>query len=316
MKSTNNESDTDERIKNSQFADSVRFAHIPVLLKEAIEALDPNDGDIVIDGTAGAGGHALEISKRVGAGGKIFLVDWDEETVRALEKGVRTFSNARVVHANYADIPELVKNSEIPKADGLLLDLGFSSDQLASGRGFSFQEASANEPLLMTYSGKQVPLKDLLKKMTEKEIFEVIRDYGEERYARQIAEAIHKNRSGIDTSGDLARIISGAVPGSYERRRINPATRTFQAFRIYANNELGNLKKILADIPQIMNKGGRVAVISFHSLEDAIVKEEFRRLEREGMGERINKKPIIAGLEEVARNPRARSAKLRALRIL
>ncbi len=290
--------------------------HTPVLLKEVMEALDPKEGDLIIDGTAGAGGHALDIFKHVGVSGKIFLVDWDEETVRALEKGVGTFSNARVVHANYAGIPDLVRSGELPKADGLLLDLGFSSDQLLRGRGFSFQKVSENEPLLMTYSDKQVPLNDLLRRMSEKEIFEIIRDYGEERYAKQIATAIYENRSRINTSGDLSRIISAAVPKSYEKGRIHPATRTFQAFRIYANDELGNLRKILADIQLIMNKGGRVAVISFHSLEDTIVKEEFRRLEKEGMGERINKKSIMAGLEEVARNPRARSAKLRALRIL
>ena len=290
--------------------------HIPVLLKEVVEALDPKEGDLVIDGTAGAGGHAREILKLIGGKGEMFLFDWDSVTASELEKEMRNFSNIKIVNANYSEISDMVANSEIPKPDGLLLDLGFSSDQLLRGRGFSFQEASRSEPLLMTYNDSRIPLKDLLKKMSEKEIFEVIRDYGEERYAKEIAGAIHKNRSGISTSGDLSGIIAGAVPKSYEKGRINPATRTFQAFRIYANNEFENLRKILADIPSIMKSGGRAAVISFHSLEDRIVKEEFQRLEKEGAGERINKKPIIAGIEEVARNPRARSAKLRALKIL
>lgn len=289
--------------------------HTPVLLKEAVEALDPKEGDLIIDGTAGAGGHAREILRRIG-GGKMFLVDWDPQTASELEKEMRNFSGAKVMNASYSEISDLVASGEIPKADGLLLDLGFSSDQLLRGRGFSFQNISGNEPLLMTYSDKQVPLRDLISKMTEKEIFAIIRDYGEERYARQIAEAIYSNRGRINTSGELSRIVSGAVPKSYGQGRIHPATRTFQAFRIYANNEFGNLRKILADIPLIMNKGGRVAIISFHSLEDGIVKEEFRRLEKEGVGERINKKSIVAGLEEMARNPRARSAKLRALKIL
>ncbi len=290
--------------------------HEPVLLKEVVGALDPKEGDLVIDGTAGAGGHAREILKRIGAAGKMFLIDWDPQTTSELEKEMRNFSNVKVVNASYSEISDLADKSEIPEADGLLLDLGFSSDQLLRGRGFSFQKNSESEPLLMTYSDRQIPLKDLLKKMTVKEIFGIIRDYGEERYARQIAEAIYANRPIINTSGDLSRIVSGAVPESYGQGRIHPATRTFQAFRIYANDELGNLRKILSDIPKIMKKGGRVAIISFHSLEDGIVKEEFRRLEKEGVGERINKKTIMAGLEEVARNPRARSAKLRALKIL
>ncbi len=307
--------------------------HTPVLLKEVVEALDPKEGDLVIDGTAGAGGHAREILKRIGGNGKMFLIDWDPQMASELEKEMRNFSLAtrdlskgdsiKVINASYADISDLIGKSELPKADGLLLDLGFSSDQLIRGRGFSFQKVSENEPLFMTYSDQQAPLKDLLKKMTEKEIFEIIRDYGEERFSKQIAKAIYENRLRISTSGDLSRIVSGAVPESHGQgshrhggARIHPATRTFQAFRIYVNDEFGNLRKILADLPRIMKKGGRVAVISFHSLEDRIVKEEFRRLEKEGVGERINKKIIEAGLEEVARNPRARSAKLRALRIL
>lgn len=290
--------------------------HEPVLLKEVMELLDPKEGDLVIDGTAGAGGHAREILKRIGGKGKMFLIDWDSETASELEKEMRNFSNVKVVNSSYSEISGLVQKSEIPKADGFLLDLGFSSDQLLRGRGFSFREESKDEPLLMTYSDTQVPLRDLLKRLSEKEIFEIIRDYGEERFAKDIAEAIYKNRNLISTSGDLVRIVSGAVSESYERGRINPATRTFQAFRIYVNDEFGNLRKALNSIPEIMKKGGRVAIITFHSLEDGIVKEEFRRLEKDGVGERINKKPIIAGIEEVARNPRARSAKIRALKIL
>lgn len=288
--------------------------HVPVLLKEVMETLNPQKGDEVIDGTAGAGGHAREILGRIGGEGKMLLVDWDDETVRTLEKEVRTFSNVRVVQGNYADIPVLMEQENFPKADALLLDLGFSSDQLMRGRGFSFQKA--DEPLLMTYSDDREPLKDLLRRISEKELTEIIREFGEERYAAEIAKAIIANRNGISTSGKLAEVISNAVPKSYEHGRIHPATRTFQALRIYINKELENLERILKAIPQIMKPGGRVAIISFHSLEDRIVKEQFQRFEKEGVGKCLNKKPIIANFEEVARNPRARSAKLRAIRII
>lgn len=288
--------------------------HVPVLLKEVVAALSPQKGDVVIDGTAGAGGHAREILGRIGEEGSMLLVDWDEETVRTLEKEVRTFSNVRVVQGNYADIPVLMEQSNFPKADALLLDIGFSSDQLLRGRGFSFQKA--DEPLLMTYSDEQEPLKDLLRRISEKELMEIIREFGEERYAKEIAKAIIANRLKITTSGGLAETIKNAVPKSYEHGRIHPATRTFQALRIYINKELENLERILKRIPEIVKPGGRVAIISFHSLEDRMVKEQFKRFEKEGIGKCLNKKPIIANFEEVARNPRARSAKLRALKLI
>lgn len=288
--------------------------HVPVLLKEVVEALNPQKGDAVIDGTAGAGGHAREILIRIGEGGNMLLVDWDDETVRTLEKEARTFSNVRVVQGNYADIPVLMEQNNFPKADALLLDLGFSSDQLLRGRGFSFQKA--DEPLLMTYSDEREPLKDLLRRISEKELREIISDFGEERYAAEIAKAIIANRNGITTSGGLAEVVKNAVPKSYEHGRIHPATRTFQALRIYINKELENLDRILKSVPDIVKPGGRVAIISFHSLEDRMVKEQFQKFEKEGRGKCLNKKPIVANFEEVARNPRARSAKLRALRIL
>lgn len=289
--------------------------HTPVLLNEAVESLDPQRGETFIDATAGAGGHAKAIGERIGEDGKLMLVDWDEETVRALEKVVRAFSNARVVLGNYADIPELMTRFNFPKPGMLLIDLGFSSDQLSRGRGFSFQPSAKNEPLLMTYSDKQIPLKDLLSRMSEKEIFQVIGDYGEERFAKKIASEIFARRGIIKTSGDLVEAIFAAIPKGYERGKIHPATRTFQALRIYANQELENLKKILEALPKIMNAGGRAAVISFHSLEDGIVKEAFHNFEKEKLGKCLNKKPIQAGFEEVARNPRSRSAKLRVFKL-
>ena len=288
--------------------------HIPVLLKEVVTALNPQKGDVVIDGTAGAGGHAKEILNHIGEEGSMMLVDWDEETVRTLEKEVKTFSNVRVVQGNYADIPALMEQENFPKADELLLDLGFSSDQLMRGRGFSFQKA--DEPLLMTYSDEREPLKELLQRISEKELLEIIKEFGEERYAKEISRAIIANRNRMTTSGALAEVIKNAVPKFYEHGRIHPATRTFQALRIYINKELENLERILKLIPKIVKPGGRVAIISFHSLEDRMVKEQFQQMEKEGIGENLTKKPIIANFEEVARNPRARSAKLRALKII
>ncbi len=283
--------------------------HAPVLLQEVVEVLQPHAGDTVIDGTAGAGGHAAALRDRIGSGAML-LVDWDEETVRALGEEVRSFPQTRVVHGNYADIPELQRTLPFPKADIALLDLGFSSDQLLRGKGFSFQKR--DEPLVMTYSAARGSLRDALRSLSEGELAEIIAEFGEERYAKKIAQAIVANRSALRTVGDLADTITGAVPKTYERGRINPATRTFQALRIYINDELGNLTRFLDALPSIMKPGGRVAIISFHSLEDRIVKTAFHEMEKAGTGKRLTRKPLVASFEEVARNPRARSAKLRA----
>lgn len=289
--------------------------HNPVLSNEVVESLNPQNGEVFIDATAGAGGHAKAIAEKIGADGNLMLVDWDEETARALGKEVRAFSNARVVSGNYADISELMARLNFPKADMLLIDLGFSSDQLLRGRGFSFQPIVGNDPLLMTYSDSQEPVRDILFRLKEKELAEIIASFGEERFAKKISAEISARRGKIRTSGDLVKAILTAVPKNYEQGRINPATRTFQALRIYANQELKNLEKILKAVPKIMNAGGRVAVISFHSLEDGIVKEAFHNFEKEKLGKRLNKKPIQAGFEEVAGNPRSRSAKLRVFKL-
>lgn len=216
---------------------------------------------------------------------------------------------------------------KLGKADGLLLDLGFSSEQLEnSGRGFSFQESKANEPLLMTYDDARTPVRDLLKKISEQELADIIFQYGGERQSRKIAKVIverehrHGGREAIMTSGDLADTVRMALApraanGRYERGRIDPATRTFQALRIYANGELENLSYVLGHIGTILKPGGWAAIISFHSLEDRIVKQAFQKLTKENRGELIYKKPISATREEIRQNPRARSAKLRGLHL-
>lgn len=269
------------------------MSHIPVLLKEVIELLDPKPGEFFIDGTAGTGGHSRAIREKIGPSGKLLSIDWEK------------------TGENYADLAEILKNKNLGKADGLLLDLGFSSEQIGGGRGFSFQK---DEPLLMTYDPNAEPLKEMLKELTEEELIKIIKEFGEERFARRIAKAIYEQerRKPIETTLELAEVIRGAVPKNYERGRINPATRTFMAFRIYANHELENLEKLLQNLEQILKPRARVAIISFHSLEDRLVKNYFRDYAKIGKLKILTKKPVTATKEEVAANPRSRSAKLRA----
>lgn len=290
--------------------------HEPVLLKEVLQALDPQPGDFIIDGTVDGGGHAEAIIARIMPGGMFLGVDWDARMIAARERQARErHARERYVRGNDADLPAILAREELGKADGLLLDLGFSSEQLAgSGRGFSFADAAAREPLLMTYDDARPPVAELLRGVREDELADVIYRFGGERFSRRIAKAIaaRERERAIVTSGELAATVRAAVPKNYERGRIDPATRTFQALRIWANDELGNLERALANVPAILKTGGRVAVISFHSLEDRIVKRSFQTFARDGAMELATKKPIIPSREEIAANPRSRSAKLRA----
>lgn len=303
--------------------------HTPVLLNEVIRLLDPKPGEFFIDGTIDGGGHAKALLEKIGPKGKILGIDWDEEVLANCKERMANRKNVILLNGNYADLPEILQENKLPKADGLLLDLGFSSEQLESsaggGRGFSF---SANEPLLMTYSKEARPLWERLPTLSEKQLADILYRFGGERYARRIAKAVKEaeRKHRILTSEELAEIVRGAVPGNYDlpanslrrrrwqagRGRINPATRTFQALRIWTNDELGNLEKILGKLKEILRPGGRVAILSFHSLEDKLVKEAFRRGIKEGWLELLNKKPITPSEGEIKTNPRSRSAKLRA----
>ncbi|MBI3046449.1 MAG: 16S rRNA (cytosine(1402)-N(4))-methyltransferase RsmH [Candidatus Harrisonbacteria bacterium] len=290
------------------------MTHIPVLLKEVIELLDPKEREIIIDGTAGSGGHAKAVLQKIGETGQLLLVDWDKESIANLKKAFASYPNVFIIHGNYAELPGIMAENNFPKADGLLLDLGFSSEQLEkSGRGFSFQK---EEPLLMTYSDASESLQEFLKYVSISELTDIIRKFGEERYAERIAEAIYAKRRQISSSQQLGEIIKEAVPKNYERGRIHPATRTFQALRIYLNKELENLEKVLSALDQILTPGGRAVIISFHSLEDRIVKNYFRELAKKGRIKIITKKPTMASQEEISQNPRSRSAKLRAAIII
>lgn len=271
--------------------------HTPVLLNEVIQFLNPKPGEFFIDGTAGGGGHSRAIQEKIGPAGKLLSIDWEK------------------TGENYADLPEILETKNLGKADGLLLDLGFSSEQTESGRGLSFQK---DEPLFMTYNEKSEPLKETLRNLTEEQIATIIKEFGEERYAREIAKEIYsrERKRPIETTFELVEAIKRAVPANYERGRINPATRTFMAFRIYVNHELENLEKALKNLEIILKPGGRAVIISFHSLEDRMVKNYFRDSAKGGKMEILTKKPVIASREEVLSNPRSRSAKLRAATIL
>jgi 16S rRNA (cytosine1402-N4)-methyltransferase len=286
--------------------------HRPVLLKEVLHYLDPHPGDFMVDGTIDGGNHAAAIMEKILPGGKLLGIDWDEAMVAK--------SKFFAIHGNYADLPKILAREKLPRADGLLLDLGFSSEQIlggseGSGRGFSFSETSKDEPLLMTYSDSQASVAQILREIDEQSLADVIYEFGGERMSRRIAKAIkeHGRRRPIETAGELAEIIREALPKSYERGRIDPATRTFQALRIYANDELKNLTRVLDELPEILAPGGRAVIISFHSLEDRIVKQAFQKMAKEGKVDLLTKKPIAATREEIKENPRARSAKLRAV---
>ncbi|PIT93401.1 MAG: 16S rRNA (cytosine(1402)-N(4))-methyltransferase [Candidatus Harrisonbacteria bacterium CG10_big_fil_rev_8_21_14_0_10_38_8] len=286
--------------------------HIPVLLQEVISALNPSPGKFIIDGTLGAGGHAREVIKRITPGGKFLGVDQDQASVSQFDACNKDLSFCNIIQGNYAKTLSFLQNQHLGKADGLLVDLGFSSEQMdgsLSGRGFSFKQ---EEPLIMTYSDDYSPAYEVLKNLTEGELFKTLRDLGEERFARRIAKAIKEGEEVLTTTQLVDRVLS-VTPSWYHARRIHPATKTFMAIRILVNKELENLQELLTTLPEIINSKGRVAIISFHSLEDRIVKHAFRDYEKQGIFQRVNKKPLIASTEELYINPRARSAKLRVI---
>ncbi len=296
--------------------------HTPVLLKEVVEALDPKPGAFVIDGTINGGGHAQALSEKIGKKGMLLGVDWDPGAIERLKKDETRFSShTHFEQGNYAELPEILKRLALGKADALLLDLGFSSEQIdTSGRGFSFRSSlSGGEPLDMRYNPNEgASAAEFIHTVREKELADIIYQYGEERYSRIIAKAIvlARKKKTIRTAADLAAAVENAVPRSYERGRIHPATRTFQALRIYINHELSNLSSLLMHLDQCVTSGGRVAIISFHSLEDRIVKQHFQKLAKEKKVSLLFKKPLLPSQKEQSANPRSRSAKLRAIQLV
>ncbi len=293
--------------------------HTPVLLHEVLQFLNPKLGDFIIDGTMNGGGHTAAILEAVGPTGRVLGIDLDEAMVAKARARFADQKNMFCICGNYADLPDILQEKKMGLADGLLLDLGFSSEQLRdSGRGFSFNPKShGDEPLLMTYDPRAKPARQVLREFNEKELAKMIFELSGEKFAMRIARRIKERgrKNPIETAAELAAIIRESVPETYERGRIDPATRTFQALRIYVNRELENLEIVLGNLPRILARGGRAVVISFHSLEDRVAKRTFQKMAKESQLEIITKKPVTASLEEIRRNPRSRSAKLRAIKM-
>ncbi|MDZ4231478.1 MAG: 16S rRNA (cytosine(1402)-N(4))-methyltransferase RsmH, partial [Patescibacteria group bacterium] len=242
--------------------------HTPVLLKEVLEMLDPKPGQTVVDCTLGAAGHGSEIAKALSPRGIFVGIDWDWQRLEAakenLEKEELDLKKLVLIEGNYAETVEILKDESLAKVDGLLVDLGFSSDQLGEGRGFSFK--GKEEPLEMTYSKGAIPAYQLLAQLGERKITTLLKDLSDERYAERIAKAIveHRRKGAILTNKDLAETVRKAVPRNYEKGRIDPATRTFMALRMYANREMENLEDLLKSLEYIVQSGGRVLIISYH----------------------------------------------------
>ena len=292
--------------------------HRTVLLNEVIEGLNLNPKSLVIDCTFGGGGHSLEMCKKY-PGIKIIALDQDQSVFSAkggLASGWEG-CNISFVNDNFRNIDKVLEKEGKREVDGIIFDLGLSSDQLEnSGRGFSFLK---NEPLLMTLkanpTSSDLTAQDVVNTWSEKNLSDIIYGYGEEKFSRKIAKGMvdARQKAKIETTFDLVKIISGAVPGLYKRGRIHFATRTFQAIRIAVNDELGALAEGLDKGFKLLKIGGRMSVISFHSLEDRIIKRFFREKVAVGEARLINKKVILASDNEVKNNPRSRSAKLRIL---
>jgi 16S rRNA (cytosine1402-N4)-methyltransferase len=290
--------------------------HKTVLLNESIENLNLKPGSIYFDGTLGGAGHTAKVCSTFDGKVRVISTDRDSDAIkRAEEKLSKLGCKYDLVLSDYRNIKKVLSDLEVTGVDGILLDLGLSSDQLdASGRGFTFKN---DEPLLMTFSKEKdvITAQNILNTWSEETLADVIYAYSDERFSRRIAKAIVENRENkpIEKTSELVEIIRKAVPASYRNGKIHCATKTFQALRIVVNDEIGALKQGMTDGWEALNIGGRMAIISFHSIEDREVKNFFRDKVKSGEGKLINKKPIIPTDEEVKENSRSRSAKLRVI---
>ncbi len=305
------------------------FSHLPVMLSECIDGLNIRPDGIYVDGTAGGGGHSAEIAGRL-SGGRLIAIDRDIEAIEACRARLSRFGErVTLVHDNYRNIGAILSGLGVGKIDGALFDLGVSSHQIdTKERGFSYSR-DGDAPLDMRMSRDDaLTAYDVVNSYGEDELCRIISEYGEERFASRIVSRIVSARSAapIRTTGELSELVKAAVPASSVERGSHPAKRTFQAIRIEVNGELDGIEPALRDACAAMNAGGRIAVITFHSLEDRIVKRVFSELARGCVcppdfpvcvcGRKpeiklINKKPITAGADELSANPRAKSAKLR-----
>lgn len=302
--------------------------HTSVMVREAVDLLDCRPGGIYVDGTVGGGGHAYEILKITSPDGILLGIDFDDNALEASRRRLKPFAERAILKkGNFADIKQILKGLDFDAVDGIILDLGVSSHQLETvERGFTFLKKAPLDMRMDTTS--EITAADIVNGSPEEELKKIIRDFGEEMDAKRIARAIVKHReiSAFETTTELAEIISRAKRVR-SRRRIHPATKTFQALRIAVNRELSNLHRFINDALDVLKKGGRLSVISFHSLEDRIVKNFFQAgakgcicppdlpvcvCNKEKTLKVLTRKPVTPGEEEMRFNPRARSAKLRA----
>ena len=304
----------------------MEFKHEPVMLLECINGLNIKENGTYVDGTLGGAGHSKEILKRLSNKGKLIGIDRDEEAINAAKENLSQFPNVIYVHDNHDNIKSILENLKIEKVDGILLDLGVSSYQLDErNRGFSY--LGENELDMRMDKSQNFTAKDVVNNYKEEDLANIIYEYGEERFSKRIAKNIceYRKEKQIDTTKELVEIIESSIPKKFQNDG-HPAKRTFQAIRIEVNNEIKPLKKTVKDCIELLNPGGRLVIITFHSLEDRAVKNAY--IEAKGkctcpkdlpycvcgaksLGEIITKKPIVATKEEIERNSRSKSAKLR-----
>ena len=285
--------------------------HISVLKTEVLELLDPQSNENFIDATTGEAGHSLEILNKIKPSGKVLGIELDEKVCQKLEQ--KKIKNLIMVNSSFVNLKEIIQAKKFGPVSGILFDLGFLSWHVdESKKGFSFLK---EEDLDMRFSTKtELTAIKIINFWNEEEILNILKEYGEEQFAKNIARNIVKKRqeSPIRTTTQLSEVIKSSVPGWYRHKKIHPATKTFQALRITVNDELESIKKVLPQALEILKPGGRIAIISFHSLEDRIVKRYFKEKAQENLLKILTKKPLQASREEIINNPRSRSAKLRA----
>lgn len=309
-------------------SENKEFKHIPIMLEQVLNGLDIKPDGIYVDGTLGGAGHSYEIAKRLTDGGRLIGIDQDEAAIKAAGERLSEFGDrVTIVRNNYAQMVSILQSLGISYVDGILLDLGVSSYQLDTAeRGFSYMEDAPLDMRMDTRQDKTA--KDIVNNYSQAELTRIIRDYGEDRFAAKIADKIvtYREKKTIETTGELVEIIKSAIPVKFRLTGGHPAKRTFQAIRIELNRELSVLEESIDGMIDLLADGGRMAVITFHSLEDRIVKSAFKRAEspctcppdfpvcvcgKKSKGSVVTRKPILPSIEEMEENPRAKSSKLR-----
>ena len=305
----------------------MEFSHVPIMLSEVLEGLAIKPDGIYVDGTLGGAGHSSEIVKRLGGKGKLIGIDQDQDAIEAASKRLEPYKNVEIVHSNYLNIKSILSGLGIDSVDGILLDLGVSSYQFDNkDRGFSYREDAKLDMRMDT--SQEYTAQDIVNDYSEEDLRRILKVYGEEKFAGRIAENIVKARTDkrIETTFELNEIIKSSIPAAVRRQGKNPCKKTYQAIRIELNKELSVLEDSLDEMIELLAPGGRLCIITFHSLEDRIVKNAFRTAERpctcppefpvcvcgkKSKGKVITRKPIVAGEDELEMNPRSSSAKLR-----